>query len=491
MRIHLDEPVGRINPNLHGLFTEHLGDCIYGGLWVGEGSGIPNAGGIRQDVAEALRKVRPGIVRWPGGCFADDYAWEDGVGPREKRPRRVNLWWGQAIETNEFGTHEFVQFCRLIGAEPLIVGNMGSSGSPREMERWVEYCNFPGDSTLARRRAGNGSPEPLRVRYWGIGNEAWGCGGVMDPEDYAVEFKRFSTYLHDMGGTRLYIIASGPDGNDLEWTRRFFAKHAGHPRMNAYSAHYYHHGRVGDLLTFSPGEWYHALQSSQALEGLIVEQRGLMDSFDPERHTDLVLDEWGSWHPIRLGNEPAAAHQQNTLRDALLAASTLDVLHRQADKVAMANIAQAVNVLQALVLTEGDRLLLTPTYHVFGMYGAHVDGQSLRVSVEADEITYELARAWHKLAGLSGSASLRGKTLTVSVVNPSVDSPMEARLELEDGQAASARAVELTHQDIHARNTLAQPDVLVPRPTAIDWRGSVVQHTFPPASVTVITAELG
>src|SRR4051812_47683520 len=347
--VHLDEPIAVIQPALYGHFAEHLGACVDEGLWVGEASPIPNIGGLRADIIDALRRIRVPVLRWPGGCFADDYHWEDGVGPRKDRPRRVNAWWGCDVESNAFGTHEFLQLCRHLRCEPFLAGNVGS-GSPRELRDWVEYCNFPGDSALARRRGQNGSPLPFGVRYWGVGNEAWGCGGNFTPEDYAAEYRRFSTYLRDFGGAELFLIACGPDGNNVDWTRRLLAKLAGadrrfNCRVHGLGAHYYC-GTAGPSATeFGTAEWYELLGKAAGVERLILDQRAAMDEFDPDRRVGLIIDEWGTWHFPTPGRNPLHLWQQNTLRDALVAAITLDTFHRHADKIVMANVAQAVNVL--------------------------------------------------------------------------------------------------------------------------------------------------
>lgn len=483
----LQEPIATINPNLYGHFAEHLGACIYEGVWVGENSPIPNVGGIRTDVIEALKKIRPPVVRWPGGCFADDYHWEDGIGPRNERPRRVNIWWGDDIETNEFGTHEFIQFCHFIGATPYICGNVGS-GSPSELRNWVEYCNFASDSTLARRRAANGSPEPFGVRFWGVGNENWGCGGNFCPEDYAAEYKRFATYLRDFSGTPLFLIACGPNGNNADWSRRFFTKLAGFRRIHAFAAHYYC-GTAGQATEYTTDEWYQLIHRSLAMEPLIKQQRAILDGFDPERRIGLLVDEWGTWHKPAEGHNPRHLWQQNTLRDALVAAATLDIFNRHADKVIMGNIAQTVNVLQAMILTDGDKMLTTPTYHVYDMYQSHQGGQSLRTSFEADDITFKAGNDERRLFGLSGSASLKDGVLTLSVVNPHVDSPIEATIELLGGKAEKAEVTVLKHEDIHAHNTFDAPETLTPQTSTVDLN-SECRHAFAPASVTVFRARL-
>jgi len=492
--VNLNEPIAIINPNLYSHFIEHLGTCVDEGIWVGEDSPIPHLGGIRRDVVEALRKLNPPVLRWPGGCFADDYHWQDGIGPRASRPRRVNIWWGDTIENNHFGTHEFMQLCRLLGAQPYLCGNVGS-GSPREMRDWVEYCNFDGDTTLAAQRAANGSPAPFGVQYWGVGNEAWGCGGNFCPEDYAVEYKKFATYLRNFSGTQLRLIACGPDGNNADWTRRFFTKLGGFRQMHSYSAHLYtwnREGQMGSATEYSIDQWYQLIHESLRMEPLIEQQRAIMDEFDPERKIDLIVDEWGAWHPQATGHNPCAhLWQQQTLRDAVLAAMNLDIFNRHADKVAMTNIAQMMNVLQAMILTNGDRIVTTPTYHIFDMYQAHAGGQSLRVAFDAQPIDFQgRDGATVQLFGLSGSASLKEAVLTLSVVNPHATQAVEASIELSGVTCSGASVTVLTDSNIHAHNTFDAPDALQPQTTSLDLSGSDWRHTFPAASVTVFRARV-
>jgi alpha-L-arabinofuranosidase len=492
--VHLDEPQARINRMLYGHFAEHLGACVNEGLWVGETSSIDNIGGLRRDMIEAMRQIRVPVLRWPGGCYADDYHWEDGIGPRRERPRRVNLWWGHTIEDNCFGTHEFLQLCRLVGCEAYLAGNLGS-GSPREMREWVEYCNYPGDSTLARRRGQNGSPQPFNVRYWGVGNENWGCGGMYCPEGYASEYRRFANYLHDMGGTKLFLVACGPNGNDHDWTRRFFNRLGSLRRIHGFAAHYYtwnREGQFGTATEFNEAEWYGLLHRSLAADALIREQRALMDEFDPQRKIALFLDEWGAWHPAAPGTNPAFLYQQNALRDALVAAMTLDIFNRNADALHMANIAQTANVLQALFLTQGERLVLTPTFHVFDMYQSHQDGQGVRLSVEAGAIPVSTGGANAELPRLSGSASVAdGRELTLSIVNTHATAAAEAAIDLRGGQWRSGELIELRHDAMNAHNTFDDPGQVTParrtiEPPAQEWR-----HVFAPASVTVMRLRLG
>ncbi len=488
----IDEPIGSINPNLYGHFAEHLGTCIYEGIWVGEDSPIPNTEGIRNDVVEALRRISPPVVRWPGGNFADDYHWEDGVGPRSARPRRVNIWW-DAIEPNTFGTHEFVRFCRLIGAEPYICGNVGS-GHPRELRNWIEYCNYPSGTTLSDLRKAHGAPEPFGVRYWGVGNENWAAGGFFSPEDYASEYRRFATYLRDFGGTPLFLVACGPGGNDPEWSHGFFQrlhgyKRFGIPPLSGYAAHYYC-GTAGTSTEYTPDEWYQLLHRAAGVDALIVQQRAIMDGYDPERKVGLIIDEWGAWHRPEAERNPAHLWQQNTLRDALVAAITLDTFNRHADKVVMGNIAQTINVLQAMVLTDGERMLVTPTYHVYDMYQAHQGGQSVRALFDDDEISFAGDEGERRLARLSGSASVKDDRVTLSVVNASVNSEAEVMIRLRGGSAESANARVLTHADIRAHNTFDAPHTLSPRSAEVESQRDGIHCTLPPASVSTLSIAL-
>jgi alpha-N-arabinofuranosidase len=484
VKIYLSEKIGRINPNIYGHFAEHLGRCIYEGIWVGKNSPIPNTNGIRNDVVEALRQMKPPVVRWPGGCFADDYHWEDGIGHKEDRPRTVNVHWGQVIDTNEFGTHEFIEFCRLIGAEPYVCGNIGS-GAPSEMRNWVEYCNFSGDSTLARRRAENGHPEPFKVKYWGVGNENWGCGGNFSPEDYASEYKRFSTYLFDFHGAPLHLIACGPSGNDANWTHKFFEKLGWYRKIHAFSAHYYC-GTAGNSTEYTVEQWYQLIHRSSLMEDLVIQQRAIMDGYDPKRNIGLIIDEWGTWHPPAPGQIPQFLWQQNTIRDALVAALSLDIFNRHADKVVMGNIAQAINVLQAVILTEGEKMLITPTGHVYSMYAQHQGATSIRVAFEAEGISVGNST----LFGLAGSASLKDNRLFLTVVNPHAGMPVEAAISIYDGKIKSATASVLAHNDIHAHNTFEAPNALAPVEVNIPVDGCYINYVFPPASVTAISVLL-
>jgi len=485
--VYLEEIISPINRNIYGHFAEHLGNCIYGGIWVGEDSSIPNTNGIRDDVVEALKKLKPPVIRWPGGCFADYYHWRDGIGPRKNRPKRVNTHWGQVIEPNEFGTHEFIEFCRRIGAEPYICGNVGS-GSPKEMRDWIEYCNFPGDSTLAQERVQNGHPEPFGVKYWGVGNENWGCGGNFEPEEYASVYRRFATFLFNFGKEPIYLIACGPAGNDKEWTHRFFQKLGKRVPIYGFAAHYYC-GTAGTSTEYTVQQWYELLQKASAMEDLVIQQRAIMDIYDPKREIGLIVDEWGTWHPPTQGYP--LLWQQNTLRDALVAALTLDIFNRHADKVVMANIAQTVNVLQSMILTEEEKMLTTPTYHVYEMYSPHQNAEVLRTSFSADSISFKVEGEERRIFRISGSASLKNNKLFLTVVHTHVNEPIEVLINLYGGKAKEGKVRILTHQDIHAHNTFDFPNNVVPKDDEeIFIEGSSIHYTFKPASVTAISITL-
>jgi alpha-N-arabinofuranosidase len=484
-----DHPIARINPNIYGHFAEHLGGCIYDGIWVGPGSSIPNRRGIRIDVIEALRRIKPPVLRWPGGCFADDYHWRDGVGPRESRPRRINAHWGGVVEDNAFGTHEFVDFCRQIGAEPYVCGNVGS-GTVREMRDWLEYLNCDGDSTLTRLRAANGHPGPFGVRYFGVGNENWGCGGAMTPEYYADQVRRYSSFL--FFGDHLCRIACGPAGTNLSWTRRFFQALGGDDPafrrlglIQGFGAHYYC-GTAGTATEYSDDQWYELLGKAQVMEDVVVRNRAIMDGFDPERRIGLAVDEWGTWHPPMQGTNPRFLRQQNTIRDALVAALSLDILNRHADKVVMANIAQLVNVLQSLILTEGPNMLLTPTYHVYEMYSPHQGAHSLPCRVDTDSLEFRRPGADGKgsVPRVAGSASRMETSINLSLVNTHTCEPADVEIEMRGVRKADMVSWRvLGADDIHEHNTFDDPHRVAPK----DEDTSAGGLSLRPASVNILT----
>ena len=489
--IHPEDAIGTIHRNVYGHFAEHLGHCIYDGIWVGADSPIPNVGGYRSDVLGALKRLSPPVIRWPGGCFADDYHWQDGVGPREQRPRRVNIHWGEVVESNQFGTQEFVRYCRMLGAEPYLCANVGS-GTVRELRDWVEYCNYPGDSTLARQRAADGSPEPLGVTYWGIGNENWGCGGSFSPEDYCTEFRRYATFARGFG-QHLSIIACGPAGNDPEWTTRFFHKlfkdYREFRNIHGFGAHYYC-GTAGSATEYTLDQWYELLAKGLQMEELVCQQRAAMDAYDPDRRIGLIVDEWGTWHPVVKGTHPGFLFQQNTIRDALVAATTLDIFNRHADKVVMSNIAQTVNVLQAMVLTQEDQMIVTPTGYVYEMYAPHQSGKSLRTIIQTDTVTFRKGDRDDALPIVAGSASLKDKALFVTLTNSHAEHQTPVTVELVGGARATGGTAQVLSGEIHAHNAFGQPEQVAPRPFAVDASGVSFVVDLPPASVLAARIQL-
>ena len=373
-----------INRNLYGHFSEHLGRCIYNGVFVGEDSPIPNEKGMRTDVVEALRHIRVPVLRWPGGCFADEYHWKDGIGPKESRKCMVNTNWGGVTEDNSFGTHEFLEFCRQVGCEPYINGNMGS-GTVQEMSEWVEYMTSDAISPMAELRRQNGREEPWKIRYFGVGNESWGCGGNMRPSYYADEFRRYQTFLRNYGENKLYKIACGPNVDDYTWTDTVM-EIAGR-YMDAITLHYYtlpndDWDHKGSALAFNREEYYRTLRKALRMEELLQKHIQIMDRRNPEKRVGLIVDEWGAWYDVEPGTNPGFLYQQNTMRDALVAAATLNIFNQHSDRVVMANIAQLVNVLQSVILTEGDKMVKTPTYHVFDLYKEHQDATLVYSQIE-------------------------------------------------------------------------------------------------------------
>jgi alpha-L-arabinofuranosidase len=509
----LDEPGATIAPEIYSHFAENLGGVIYDGIWVGENSPVTNVNGIRKALVDALRKVKPGTVRWPGGCFADEYDWRDGIGPHRNRPTRTNFWAGsgeasasktgpQYYDPNEFGTVEFARFCKLAGAQPYLAANLRSLPA-EDLWRWVEYCNSPeGTTTLAKQRAADGEPAPIDVRFWGVGNEAWGCGGNFTPEDYATEYRRYTTWVPSYG-VHLALIGSGPNDGNVDWTRRFFTKMHGTDGMWGWSMHHYSWnasgGRTSDwnlgkggALQFDPEQYYEILRGAEETEKFIQAHWAVMGEFDPGHRVKLVVDEWGAWY--KPGTEPFAAAllgQQNTMRDAVLAGLTLNAFNRNADKVAMANIAQLVNCLQSLFLAHEDKFCVTPTYHVFDMYQSHQNAQSIRTAILSPDVHYSRNGSPAHLGALSSSASLSGKQLTLTVANLALDQPRATEIAVRGGTVQSVDVMSLAEADPHAHNTFENPDAVHPKAATATANGSTIAYEFPPASVTKLSIALG
>jgi len=478
---------GKISRHIYGHFAEHLGRCIYDGIWVGKDSSIPNTSGIRNDILDALRGINIPNLRWPGGCFADEYHWQDGIGARANRKRTINTHWGGVIENHHFGTHEFLDLCELLDCEPYIAGNVGS-GSPQEMQAWVEYMTFGGDSTLANRRRQNGRTEPWRIKYFGIGNENWGCGGNMTAEYYASVYRRYQTYVRNYSENQIYKIACGSFDFNYEWTETLMR--AASQFMDGLSLHYYTvpgtWANKGAATQFTEADWFVTLKKASAMDEIITQHSKIMDEYDPDKQIGLIVDEWGVWHNVEPGTIPGFLYQQNTLRDALVAGITLNILNQHCDRVHMANLAQMINVLQALILTEGDQILLTPTYHVFDMYQVHQDATLLETRIE-NETSY--LQSGDRLPQVNVSASKdNAGSVHVSFCNLDPNASADVIINLSGVDAIGHVSGQiLTAHDMNAHNTFNQLENL--KPTAFQsfsLTGQTVKVQLAPMSVTVL-----
>jgi alpha-L-arabinofuranosidase len=510
-----DEPLGMISPNIYGHFAENLGGVLYDGLWVGEKSSVPNIEGLRKAVIEHMRKIKAPVVRYPGGCFADSYDWRDGIGPAEKRPRRTNFWANDetdkapashSYDPNRVGTNEFVHFCKLIGAEPYLAANVRSLPA-ESFYQWVEYCNSPaGSTTLADARAAGGYSDPFHVKYWGVGNESWGCGGEFTPQEYAVEFRRYSTWLPKYG-ENLNLIASGPNTDEWNWTREFLVellrKGPGQlRRVYGMALHHYawnlSRGKTqnwetgkGDAVKFDSVDWYELLREGQRMEGLVTGHWQVLSEFDAEHRVKLIVDEWGPWY--RPGSEATPGdllEQMPTLRDAVFSGMTLDIFNRHPEKVAMANCAQLINCLNSLYLAHENNFVVTPVGHAFELYANHQGGQALRTIFSAPNVSYDRDAKPASFWGLQGSASVRDKTLTITAVNPSTSEPRLAEISLRGASVKGASMTWMSNPDIHAHNTFEQRDVVVPQTKSLSLTGEALVVEFPPASVAALSVQL-
>jgi alpha-N-arabinofuranosidase len=511
------DQLGKISPNVYGHFTEHLGGCIYDAMWVGEGSPIPNDGGVRKDTAEALKRIKAPMIRWPGGCFADQYHWRDGVGPREKRPRTWNIWWGRD-ESNQFGTDEFMKYCKMSGAEPYLCFNVGS-GTPAEALDWLEYCNGKESTSLAAMRAANGHPEPYNVRYWSIGNENWGCGGNFDAEDYAREYARFATYLRRFAeGSKAEFVACGLFLGD--WNQKFFETLLRRPfargrieGVHHLSVHHYYFG-CGDATKFTDEDYLWAFANIRILERFIKETQAIIEHYTQGKdRIGIALDEWGIWHPVPSTGDTGLL-QPNTLRDALLACATFNMMHRFGDAISMANIAQTFNVLQALAFTKGAKMALTPTYHAFDLYTPHMGAMSLKTLVDSPGFTGKITgripadmqdwvitttggRREFPSEYLSASASLNesAKQVALSLVNAHLTEPMEVEINLAgpDSPAIKGGTMrELTSASVRDENTLDKPDVIkLSAPKSLSVSGNKFVHTVPAHTAQTLLLNVG
>lgn len=491
LRINPDKKLSRIHKEIYGHFSEHLGRCIYEGIYVGENSPIPNVNGMRTDVVEALKKIKIPVLRWPGGCFADEYHWMDGIGPKESRKKMINTHWGGVVEDNSFGTNELFELCRQLGCEAYVNGNLGS-GTVREMSEWVEYITFDGVSPMADLRKENGSAEPWKLAFFGVGNENWGCGGNMNPEYYANEYRRYQTYVRDYRkDEHVNRICCGPNVDDYAWTRGVLetcyshSERKQHGFMDGLSLHYYVHPegweKKGSATDFDTKTWYKTLSKAWYMDELINRHSAIMDEYDPEKAIGLIVDEWGTWFNVEPGTNEGFLYQQNTIRDALVAGITLNIFNKHSDRVRMANLAQMVNVLQSVILTDGPDMILTPTYHVFDLYKEHQDGDLVESSIESEMIGMEED---YQVPELTESVSVAADgTLHITVTNASADRaiPVEALLE---GHPVTEVTGKIVGGEMHEKNTFEAPDEVKVRAfDEVKIAGEGFSFTIPPCSV--------
>lgn len=475
MKITLTKEKGpKISKYIYGHFAEHLGRCIYEGIYVGEDSSIPNVNGMRTDVVEALKNIKIPVLRWPGGCFADEYHWKDGIGPKENRKKIVNTNWGGVTENNHFGTHEYFELLRQLGCEAYINGNVGS-GTVQEMQEWIEYMTMDGESPMANLRRENGHDDPWKVKFFGIGNESWGCGGNMRPDYYADVYRRYQTFVRQYGKDKIYKIACGPNIDDYNWMDRVMSIAA--PFMDGISLHHYALTGAwedkGPALGFEESQWWSLLKSAKKMDELITKHSTIMDKYDPEKRVGLIVDEWGSWLAVEPGTNPGFLYQQNTIRDAMVAALTLNIFHKHADRVHMANIAQTVNVLQAMILTEGDKMVKTPSYHVFDLYKVHQDADVVAsYGDESDTLSYTVSK--------------KDGMISISLCNYSLTDTQTLDVAGEFGDTiAEARYITADKMDEH--NDFEHPENI----TIKDFDGAKLVDgqlsiTIPPMSVATI-----
>lgn len=483
-----------IPKEIYGQFAEHLGTCIYGGLWVGNDSPIPNVNGYRTDVLNALKELKVPVLRWPGGCFADEYHWMDGIGPQDKRPTMQNNNWGGTVEDNSFGTHEFLNLCEMLGCEPYISGNVGS-GTVEELAKWVEYMTSDGNTPMANLRRRNGRDKAWKVKYLGVGNESWGCGGSMRPEYYADLFRRYATYCRNYDGNHLFKIASGASDYDYKWTTVLMERAKGN--MSGLSLHYYTvpgwTGSKGSATQFTTDQYYWTMGKCREIEDVLKKHIAIMDEKDPQGNVALLLDEWGTWWDEEPGTIPGHLYQQNTMRDAFVASLSLDIFHKYTRRLKMCNIAQVVNVLQSMILTKDEKMVLTPSYYVFKMYNVHQDATFLPLDIQCDsmEVGGENRHFPSKLPMLSATASRDARGVVhISLSNIDVEKSQEVTVSLAGINAKKAVGEILTSASIDDMNTFERPDKVKPAAfTDAKISKGVLKVKLPRQSIVTLTLQ--
>ncbi len=476
----------KINKNIYGQFTEHLGRGIYEGIWVGEDSSIPNTKGYRNDVLQALKALHVPVMRWPGGCFADEYHWRDGIGDRDSRPIRVNSNWGGVEESNQFGTHEFFEFAELVGSETYLNVNLGT-GTAKEMAQWLEYMTSTNNSSLAQERRANGRDKPFKIDYLTIGNEAWGCGGNMTPEFYSHLYNQYATFAKTYNGTVPVFVASGGTGDDTSWTDVLSQNKKA--KMDAISFHYYtlptnDWNAKGKSITFPESEWHSTMINTLKMEKFIQDNIAVLDKNDPEGEIGFYVDEWGAWYDVEADHNPGFLYQQNTIRDAVIAASNFNIFHQYAERVHMTNIAQMVNVLQAMILTDKEKMLLTPTYHAFKMYVPFQDATQLELKTE--QMAYETFEGeTYPLVSASAAKAKDGKTY-VALVNLSAKDDVEVNVDLKGQNASRAQGQLLTAKQMNSFNSFDEPERVKPVAFKSKIRSGKLAIKLPAHSVLVV-----
>lgn len=485
----LDKDAPVISKHIYGHFAEHLGRCIYEGFYVGENSTIPNSDGVRKDIINALKELNIPNLRWPGGCFADTYHWMDGIGPKEDRPTIVNTWWGGVTEDNSFGTHNFLNLCEELGAEPYLSGNVGSGGV-QELADWVQYTNFKGKSPMSDLRRENGREEPWGVKYWGIGNEAWGCGGNMRAEYYADIYRKYATFMSgaDVEGG-IYKIASGASDDDYHWTE-VLMKNIPKSMLQGVALHHYtviDWSNKGPDVDFDEETYFRSMKESWLMDELITKHVAVMDKYDEKKEVDLIVDEWGGWYDVKEGTNPGFLYQQNTMRDAMIAGMNLNIFNNHADRVKMANLAQAVNVLQAVILTDEEKMILTPTYHVMNMYKVHQDAKLIPLSFNSPEYTFKD----ESLPALNISASVDKNNKThISITN--IDSKKEhvVTIDINELKIKNVSGSILSSDSLQDHNSFNEPNKITPKNFKnFKYKKGVLEVAIPPFSVIVLEGQ--
>lgn len=475
-----------ISKHIYGHFAEHLGRCIYGGFYVGEDNKkIPNINGVRTDVVEALKKMKIPNLRWPGGCFADTYHWKDGVGPKATRPKIVNVWWGGVTEDNSFGTHNFLDMCELIGAEPYLAANVGS-GPVTDLVDWVQYVNFTGQSPMSDLRIKNGREKPWNVKFWGVGNEAWGCGGNMKPEYYANIYRQYATFMTDSKDAKLFKIASGASSNDYNWTEVLMREIPLH-MVDGVALHHYSvidWNKKGPATGFNEDQYFTIMSRALEMEELVTRHSTIMDRYDPKKKVALVVDEWGGWYDVEPGTNPGFLYQQNTMRDAMIAGISLNIFNNHAERVRVANLAQAINVLQAVILTNEEKIILTPTYHVMEMYNVHQDAKLLPLTVRSNDYVFNNG----KLPAVSASASVDNSgTGHISLVNIDAHKSQEISITLNGTKFKNVSGRILVSEKMTDHNAFDTPAKIQPKSFSdAKFENGVLKVKLPPVSVVVL-----